>query len=248
MAALDRRAQLINLINGPSHTDCTHLQPGSPSEGEFRRYLNLGLHAAPTADQDNHKRNWGDATDARTAVLAPALTKAALLTAMRQRRVYATEDRNLRLVYRVNGQLLGSRILGAGVPAAGTALTVSLAITDDNEPNAGYTVEVFSDQIGGNDVASIVRTQSVTGNGMHNITGVSYQGRRPVRVLARPPSRRQLCVDGAGVAGADGCARWGHTARRRYRDQRVAGLLTPLPKPRASRIQGPDPSNSRDGD
>lgn len=176
LAALDPRAELINLINGPSHTDGTHLPPGSPSEGEFRRYLNLGLHAAPTADQDNHKRNWGDATDARTAILAPALTKAALLTAMRQRRVYATEDRNLRLIYRVNGQLLGSRITGATVPAQGAALTVLLAITDDDEPNAGYTVEVFSDEIGGNEVASIVRTQSVTGNGMHNITGVSYQG------------------------------------------------------------------------
>jgi hypothetical protein len=51
-----------------------------------------------------------------------------------------------------------------------------LTITDDNEPNASYTVEVFSDQIGGSEVASIVRTQSVTGNGMHSITGVSYQG------------------------------------------------------------------------
>jgi hypothetical protein len=129
LAALDPRAQLINLINGPSHTDGTHLQPGSPSEGEFRRYLNLGLHAAPTADQDNHKRNWGDSTEARTAVLAPTLTKAALLTALRQRRVYATEDRNLRLVYRLNGQLLGSRITGDGRAGAGH---IAHAVVDDH--------------------------------------------------------------------------------------------------------------------
>jgi hypothetical protein len=89
-----------------------------------------------TADQDSHKKNWGDATDARTAILAPSLTKAALLSAMRHRHVYATEDRNLRLIYRVNNQLLGSRITGAAVPAPGTALNISLAITDDR-PNSG---------------------------------------------------------------------------------------------------------------
>jgi hypothetical protein len=175
LTALDARVPLINLINGPSHTIGTHLTPGKPSETEFRRYLNLGLHVAPTADQDNHKRNWGDATDARTAVAAATLTKAALLTALKQRRVYATEDRNLRLVYRVNNQLLGSRIGGASVPAPGSALTLSLTITDDDEPTASYVVEVFSDEVGGEAVASVVRTESVTGNGTHDISGVTYQ-------------------------------------------------------------------------
>ena len=176
LAALDARAPLINLINGPSHATGTHLTPGTPSETEFHRYLNLGLHVAPTADQDNHKRNWGDATDARTAVLAGTLTKAALLTALRQRRAYATEDRNLRLVYRVNNQLLGSRIVGTSVPAPGSPLAVSLTITDDDEPAASYVIEVFSDEVGGEAVAGLVRTQSVTGNGTHTITGVTYQG------------------------------------------------------------------------
>jgi Lamin Tail Domain len=176
LAALDARAPLIDLINGPSHEIGTHLTPGKPSETEFHRYLNLGLHVAPTADQDNHKRNWGDATDARTAVLAPTLTKAALLTALKQRRAYATEDRNLRLVYRVNNQLMGSRIVGAAVPAAGTALTITLAITDDDEPTASYMVEVFSDDVGGEAIAGVVHTQSVTGNGTHTINGVTYLG------------------------------------------------------------------------
>ena len=176
LRALDAHAPLINLINGPSHGTGTHQQPGSPSENEFHRYLNLGLHVAPTADQDNHKRNWGDATDARTGVLATTLTKASLLTALKQRRVYATEDRNLRLVYRLNDQLLGSRIAGASVPAPGSALTLSLTIADDDEPAASYVVDVFSDEVGGEGVASVVRTQSVSGNGTHNITGVTYQG------------------------------------------------------------------------
>ncbi len=176
LAALDAHAPLINLINGPSHEIGTHQQPGSPSENEFHRYLNLGLHVAPTADQDNHKRNWGDATDARTAVLATTLTKASLLTALKQRHAYATEDRNLRLVYRLDDELSGSRIVGTAVPAPGSALAISLTIADDDEPAASYIVDVLSDEIGGEGIAGIVRTQSVMGNGTHNITGVTYQG------------------------------------------------------------------------
>lgn len=184
----------------------------------FRRYLNLELHVAPTADQDNHKRNWGDATDARTDVLAPSLTKAALLTAMKQRRVYATEDRNLRLVYRVNGQLLGSRITGAAVPMPGAVLNISLAITDDDEPNTSYVIEVFSDQIGRNDVATIVRTQSVTGNGTHNIGGVTYQGGAQYVFLR---VRRRQGMDRTDLAGADrrACRRYGCDLRLARRER-----------------------------
>ena len=51
--ALDNRAQLINILNGPSHDEGTGLPLPDPSESEFLRYLNLGFHLAPTADQDN---------------------------------------------------------------------------------------------------------------------------------------------------------------------------------------------------
>ena len=118
--ALDARAELINIVNGPSHQPT--FNPGSASEGEFRRYLNLGFHLAPTADQDNHLENWGNAADTRTGVIATELTRAAILEALRERRVYATEDRNLRIIGRVNGQLMGTRITGAQLPANGAAL------------------------------------------------------------------------------------------------------------------------------
>ena len=176
LAALEPRAPLINLINGPSDAPGTHLPPGDPAEDEFRRYLNLGLHVAPTADQDNHKPNWGDSTDARTAILAPSLTKAALLTAMRQRRAYATRDPNLRIVYRLSNQFMGSRIQGAAVPMPGAPLPISVEITDDDEPTAAYVIEVFSDQVGGPINATPSRTAAVTGNGTHMVSGVTYAG------------------------------------------------------------------------
>ena len=45
---------------------------GNPSESEFLRYLNFGFHVAPTADQDNHRENWGNSTHARVGVVADA--------------------------------------------------------------------------------------------------------------------------------------------------------------------------------
>jgi trimeric autotransporter adhesin len=100
--------RLINLINGPSHRNGD--PPGRPSESEFRRYLNEGLRVGPTADQDNHQPNWGSAAETRTAVLATSLTRADILDALRDRRVYATQDRNLELYASIAGHIIGSEI------------------------------------------------------------------------------------------------------------------------------------------
>lgn len=177
IAALDVRAQLINIINGPSHKPGTGLDPGKPSQSEFLRYLNLGFHLAPTADQDNHTPNWGNATDARTAVIAPALTRSAILAALRARHVYATEDKNLRVIARVNGHLMGTRVTGNDRPSKDSELDISLEIHDDDEPHADYTVQVFSDEIG-DDVAEIIKTVTVNGDSTVEIDGITYDGGR----------------------------------------------------------------------
>jgi hypothetical protein len=171
--ALGAHAALINIINGPSHDNSG--TPGTPSEGEFLRYLNLGLHVAPTADQDNHLRNWGSAAPTRTGVWAATLSKTDVLAALRERHTYATEDQNLRLIGTVNGALMGTRFTGANVPAPGTPLDINLSVADDDEPAAEYTIDVFGDTIGGT-VADVIRQQTHTGNGTVTITNVTYQG------------------------------------------------------------------------
>lgn len=173
---LDARAQLINIINGPSHTAGTGHRPGRPSESEYLRYLNLGFHLAPTADQDNHFENWGDATGARTAVLATELSKPAILEALRNRHVYATEDKNLRIVARVNGHLIGSRVSGADCGGSAGNLDIRLKITDDDEPSAFYKVEAFSDEIGGDEAEPVVQPVIEQGPGEISISGVKCSG------------------------------------------------------------------------
>jgi hypothetical protein len=171
--AVERQTRLINIVNGPSHEGN---KPGTPSENEFRRYLNLGLHVAPTADQDNHRTNWGSAADTRTGVVAVALTRANILTALRNRNVYATEDKNLRIIAKVNGELMGKRFQGNQVPQVGRELAISLAIEDDDEPSAHYTIEVFGDHVGGPDEAHFSTRVAVSGDGTYPVPGVKYSG------------------------------------------------------------------------
>lgn len=70
--------------------------------------LDKGWHIAPTNNQNNHNGQWGDASDARTVVLAKDLTEEALYAAMKDRRVYATQDSDLAIYYELNGTVMGS--------------------------------------------------------------------------------------------------------------------------------------------
>lgn len=70
--------------------------------------LDKGWHVAPTNNQNNHKGQWGDASEARTVVLAKSLTEESLYAAMKDRRVYATQDSDLAIYYELNGTVMGS--------------------------------------------------------------------------------------------------------------------------------------------
>lgn len=194
---LDKHASLIEVINGPSHDDAEGVKPRTINAGEFRRYLNLGFHLAPTANQDNHHRTWGTITDARTAVVATRLTKTDLLNAMRKRHVYASLDKNLRIVAQVEGELLGSIL--ANPIAHAQELQIEIAINDDDEPAESYWVEVFadkeidgeSDDIRAKEVATFgpLTTSALAGeSNTWELTGLEYDGWDYLyfRVLAGP--------------------------------------------------------------
>ena len=70
--------------------------------------LDKGWHVAPTNNQNNHNGQWGDASEARTVVLAKSLTEESLYAAMKDRRVYATQDSDLTIYYELNGTVMGS--------------------------------------------------------------------------------------------------------------------------------------------
>jgi hypothetical protein len=159
---LGPHAALMQMINGPGQKAGTGLLSARPAESAFRKFLRLGFKLAPTADQDNHHKNWGNATDARTAIIAPSLTRAALLEAMRQRHVYATEDSNLKIIIKVNGHLCGDIV--APVSGGGEA-EIKYFITDANEPNARYEIEVWRGTAGGPIAKMVSSTDHASGSG-----------------------------------------------------------------------------------
>lgn len=100
--------------------------------------LDKGWHVAPTNNQNNHKGQWGDASEARTVVLAKSLTEEALYAAMKDRRVYATQDSDLAIYYELNGTVMGSII-----PKSKSA-AVTVFLSDPTDEAIG-NVEVVTD-------------------------------------------------------------------------------------------------------
>ncbi len=104
-ATIDSRITMVEVGNGEGA-----IGSGGyfPSYSEYIKALDKGWHLAPTNNQDNHKGHWGDSNDARTVIYTGDLTEGTVYQAMRDMRMYATEDKNLDIVYQVNGLLLGS--------------------------------------------------------------------------------------------------------------------------------------------
>ncbi len=80
----------------------------------FVKSNTMGWHVAPTNNGDTHTAHWGTDTPARTGLVAYALTEADLLEAMRARRTFATEDNNLALALRLNGNWMGTTLETTG--------------------------------------------------------------------------------------------------------------------------------------
>lgn len=114
------------------------------SEGNFRAYdayttaLDAGWHLAPSNNQNNHNGNWGSDSDARTVILAKSLTEESIYDAIRNYRVYATEDADLKILYHLN-----HRIMGSTMPEAAT-LTAQVSVMDGSGDPIGR-IEVVTE-------------------------------------------------------------------------------------------------------
>lgn len=102
---IDNQITLIEVGNGEGAIGSSGY---FPSYSYYTRALDKGWHVAPTNNQDNHKGNWGDSNTARSVVLADGLTEDAIYDAMKNYRVYATEDNDLSILYELNGNAMGS--------------------------------------------------------------------------------------------------------------------------------------------
>ena len=104
---IDSRMYLVEVGNGEGAIGAGGYYP---SYDQYIMALDKGWHLAPTNNQDNHKGKWGNANDARDVVLTDNFSEEGIYEAIRNYRVYATEDKNLEIRYTLNGQMLGSVI------------------------------------------------------------------------------------------------------------------------------------------
>ncbi len=124
----DKVIQLLEVASGQEGT----------AWGQYTAALDAGWHVAPTISQNNHTGSWGDADDGRTVVLAESLTEEDLFAAIRSRRVYATQDKDLHLYFDLNGYPMGE------IMPVEEALQIALSWYDPTDGALG-TVEVITE-------------------------------------------------------------------------------------------------------
>ena len=101
--------KIINLIEvGNGYKENT-----SDNRVSFDKYqlaLDKGWHLSPTCNQDNHIVDFGVANEFRTVILATALTEDSIYDALKNRRTYATQDKNLKIDFNINDLPMGTII------------------------------------------------------------------------------------------------------------------------------------------
>ncbi|KAA9324973.1 CehA/McbA family metallohydrolase [Adhaeribacter soli] len=123
--------------SGPATSvNTTYLNPSTSSyESVYRTLLARGYHVGISLDHDNHKTTFGRTTPGRLVVMAPALTKADLMQALRARRFYASDDWNTQVNFTLNNEPVGSIFQG------GSQANISVNVTDaDNETVRSITL------------------------------------------------------------------------------------------------------------
>ena len=122
-------------------------------EESFIMALDAGWHIMPSSNSDTHYSDWIAGHELRTVLLAAKLTPDDLYGAMSARRGYATMDKNLRIYYTLNGEIMGTIL-----PESASSYTASVEISDPDAlagdlDDAVTLIEIVSD--GGAVVASL---------------------------------------------------------------------------------------------
>lgn len=157
---LDPFVELIEVLNAPALKKGEGFR-AEAKEGYYLEYLNFGFHVGPSVGQDNHWRNWGKSTEARIGVVANALTRDDIMNALRARHTFASDDKNLKVLFRSGSSLAGDII---PAPMVGTSLPLTVEIADQDEPDARYRVDVLTDHAGGDRARRPINSFIINGN------------------------------------------------------------------------------------
>ena len=143
-----KRDDVLNLIEVGNGEGKVGGSAYFPSYAEYDKCLSMGWHVAPTNNQDNHKGNWGDSNTCRDVILTDDFSEIGLYRALDARRVYATEDQNLRIFYELiaNGETykLGD-IAPIEEDEQPETVTIKLHIEDPDRNDKIASVEIIGE-------------------------------------------------------------------------------------------------------
>lgn len=102
----DNIISLIEVCNGYNK----EISKNKLSFDDYQKALDIGWHLAPSANQDNHRTDWGSANEFRTVVLCTDLNENSFYDSLKNMRVYATQDSNIKIDFTINDVIMGSTI------------------------------------------------------------------------------------------------------------------------------------------
>lgn len=107
VASADERMVGMEVFNGGSDYGA---KGGAGDLGWYAQALDRGWHVGAVGAEDTATPKWGTPEDPKTVILAPRLDRSALRSALAARRFYAISRQGVRLRFRVDHKIMGSRL------------------------------------------------------------------------------------------------------------------------------------------
>jgi hypothetical protein len=183
----------IAVISGPATdysllgTDSGARYAGEPVNGSqyaayastdmYNRALGAGFHVAPVTDFDTHCSNYGTGTRDRTVLLASSFTKAALLDAIHNRRLFSTSRKRAQMIYTMAANSTTYHMGAGSIRTSGPIAT-----------NSSITLHASVNDPDGATVSSIKIKEPVPGNTDGSATLVASSSTTPFDYTFTPAS------------------------------------------------------------
>lgn len=163
-SAFDAAISATAVESGPSTSaNTTYSNPGSSMSylWYYQKLLAKGYHLAPAIDHDNHNTTFGRTTYSRSAVVAPALSKTAIISGFRNMHVYATQDCDTKVDFTVNTKIMGNSLVAPGAPV------IAVNLTDVSTSTAGALIKIMFGVPGSN--VNATEIYSATGSSLQYV-------------------------------------------------------------------------------
>jgi hypothetical protein len=140
-------------IYNSTNTSYSHY-PAGDYFSYYLKLLALGYHVGMGYDHDNHNTTFGRSTGGRLVILAPSLTEANLVSAMKQRHFYGSDDMNVKIDLKIGSSVMGDTTSGFGSP---------LINITHNDPDAELadSIKLFAGIPGSSQATMIANSKSL---------------------------------------------------------------------------------------